>query len=111
MLELALALIAGNVGAKLRRYARLAAFAVVALVLAVIALAALSFALFLWLEIELGALRAALVVAASAGVLALLASIPLWLKPKPPPPTAAATLVELAVSFGLALLAERKPRK
>jgi len=110
MLELALALIAGNVGAKLRRYARLAAFAVVALALALVALAALAFALFLWLDIELGALPAALVVAASAGVLALIASIPLWLKPNPPPTTAAATLVELAVSIGLALLTERKPK-
>ncbi len=111
MLEVALALLTGNVGAKLRGYARLAAFAALALTLALIALAALAFALFLWLEMELGALRAALVVAAGAGVLALIASIPLWLKPKPPPPTAAATLVELAVSIGLALLAQRKPRK
>jgi hypothetical protein len=111
MLELALALLAGNVGAKLRRYVRLAAFAAVALALALVALAALVFALFLWLQYELGPLRAALVIAAGAGVLAFLASIPLWLKPKPPPPTAAASLIELAVTIGLALLTERKPKK
>jgi membrane protein DedA with SNARE-associated domain len=108
MFDAVLALLTGSFNANLRRFARMAAFAAVAIVFAVIALAAGAAALFLALDAALGGIRASLVVAAAAAVIALIASIPLWRKPKPPPSSQLATLVELAVAIGLALLTERK---
>ena len=111
MLNLLVTLITGNVGANLRRFGRLAAFAAVALTFALIASIAGCAAAFLALERAVGAIGAALIIAGGAAVAAVLAAIPLWWKPKPPPPSAATTLVELAVAVGLGLLAERKAKK
>ncbi len=111
MLDLIVTLVTGQMGANLRRYARLAAFAAVTLVFAAIALAAGAAALFMALDAALGAVKAALIVAGAAALLAALASIPLWRKPPPPPPSAAATLAQLAVAVGLGFLAERKAKR
>jgi hypothetical protein len=111
LLDLLVTLVTGQVGANLRRFARLAAFAAVALVFVAIALAAGAAALILALDAALGPIRAARVVAGGAAVLAGLASIPLWLKPKQPPPSAAATLAQLALAIGLGFLAERNAKK
>ncbi len=111
MLDLLVTLLTGKVGVNLRRLARAAVFAAVTLAFALIALAAGAAALFLALDAALGAVKAALVIAAAAAVLAGLASIPLWVKAKPPPPSAAETLTQLALAVGLGFLAERKARK
>ena len=111
MLDLLLSLVTGQIGANLRRFARLAAFGAVTLTFVVIALAAGAQALFLALDAALGPIRAALIIAAGALTLAGLASIPLWRKPPPPPPSAAATLAQLAIAVGLGLMAERKEKK
>jgi len=79
------------------------------LVFGLIALGAGAAALFLALDAAFGALKAALIVAAVAAGLAGLASIPLWRRSEPPP-SAAATLVQLALSVGLGLLAARKDK-
>jgi hypothetical protein len=111
LLDLLVTLVTGQVGANLRRLARAAVFAAATLFFVLIALAAGASALFLALDAALGTLRAALVVAAGAIVLAGLASIPLWRKRRPPPPSAAETLTQLALAVGLGFLAERKARK
>lgn len=110
MFDLVVTLVTGQIGANLRRLARKAVFAFAALVFAVIAVAAGAEALFLALDAALGPVKAALIVAAGAAVLAGLASIPLWRKPDPPPPSAAATLAQLALAVGLGFLAERKAK-
>jgi hypothetical protein len=74
-----------------RREARSAAFkagyAFVALLFAAMGVAGLLVSLFFALEPSLGALRSALIVSGVAFALALLASMPLWLpKRRPPPP-------------------------
>ena len=76
MLDLLLTLVTGQIGANLKRFARLAAFGALTLTFAIIALAAGAQALFLALDAALGPIRAALIVAAGAVVLAGLASIP-----------------------------------
>lgn len=111
LLDLLVTLVTGQVGANLRRYARLAAFAAATLAFAIIALAEAGQALFLALDDALGPIRAALIMAAGAAVLAALASIPLWRKPPPPPPSAASTLAQLAVAVGLGLMAGRRGKK
>jgi hypothetical protein len=108
VLDLLLSLVTGQIGANLRRFVRIAAFGVLTLAFLLIALAAGAAALFLALDAALGPIRAALIVAAGAIVLAGLASIPLWRKPAPPPPSAAATLAQLAIAVGLGLMARRK---
>ena len=109
MRELIASLFQGVMQPQLSRLARLAAFGAVTLAFALIALGAAALALFLALSAPLGALGAALAIAGAAAVLAALASIPLWIKPKPPP-SQLATLVELGVSVALALLLERKAK-
>ena len=111
MLDLLLTLVTGQIGVNLRRIARLAAFGLATLVLLVIALAMGAEACFLALDAALGPIRAALILAAIALALAGLASIPLWCKPAPPPPSAAATLAQLAIAVGLGFLAERGAKK
>lgn len=111
MLDLLLTLVTGNIGVNLKRFVRLAAFGAATLIFAIIALAAGAEALFLALDAALGPIRAALIIAAGAVVLAGLASIPLWRKPAPPPPSAATTLAQIAIAVGLGLMAERKEKK
>ena len=111
MLDLLVTLLTGQAGETLRRYARLAAYAAVTLVFALIALTAGSAALFMELSAALGPIEAALVVAGVAAALAGLASIPLWRQPAPPPPSAASSLVQVALAVGLGFLADRKARK
>jgi hypothetical protein len=111
LLDLLLSLATGQVGANLRRFVRLAVCGAVVLAFALVALAAGAAALFLALDEALGPIRAALVIAAGAVVLAGLTSIPLWRKPAPPPPSPAATLAQLAVAVGLGLMADRKGKK
>ena len=101
MLNLLTSLITGNLGAEVQRFARLAAFAALTGVLAAIAFVAAAFAIFYWLEPRYGAVEAAAMLAAGALVLAALTSIPLWLKRKPPPPSTASNLLELALAVGL----------
>ncbi|HXT05333.1 MAG TPA: hypothetical protein VN715_00160 [Roseiarcus sp.] len=110
MLDLLLTLVTGQIGANLRRIARLAAFAAATLIFAAIALAAAAAALFLTLDAALGPVSAALIVAVGAIGLAALASIPLWRKSAPPPPSAAATLAQLAIAVGLGMMAPRKEK-
>ncbi len=111
MLDLLVTLVTGQIGANLKRYARLAAFAVLAGALALIALAAGAAALFMALASALGPIEAALILAALAAALAGIVSIPLWRKPAERPPSAAATLVQLALAVGLGFLADRKARR
>ena len=111
MLDLIVSLVTGNVGVNLRRFARVAAFAGLTAAFLLIALIAASTAGYLALEAALGPVRATLVVAGVAALLAGLASIPLWAGSKPAPKPAAASLVELALVVGLGMLAERKGRK
>ena len=106
MLDLLVTLVTGHVGANLRGFARKAAFAAVTLAFALIALAAGAAALFLALDASLGAIKASLIIAAVAAALAALASIPLWRR-REPEPSAAATLVQLALTVGLGLIAKR----
>jgi hypothetical protein len=109
MLDLIASLVKGLIGPHLRRVARLVAFAALTLAFGLLAIASGSLALFLSLEQAFGPIRAALVIGAGAAVVALLASVPLWWKAKPPP-SQVATLVELAVTVGLALLLDRKAK-
>jgi membrane associated rhomboid family serine protease len=109
MRELIAALFQGALQPQLRRIARLAALGAVTLAFGLIALGAAALAIFLALSAPLGALGAALVIAAAAAALGGLASIPLWIKPKPPP-SQIATLVELGVTIALALLLDRKAK-
>jgi len=102
MLDLLVTLVTGHVGANLRGFARKAAFAAVTLAFALIALAAGAAAL----DASLGAIKASLIIAAVAAALAALASIPLWRR-REPEPSAAATLVQLALTVGLGLIAKR----
>ena len=111
MLDLLVSLVTGNVGANLRRFARVAAFAGLTAAFALIALIAVSTAGYLALEAAVGPIRAALVVAGIAALLAGLASIPLWAGAKPAPKSAATSLVELTLAVGLGMLAERKGQK
>jgi hypothetical protein len=111
VIDLLVTLVTGQVGANLRRFARLAVFAALALTFLAIALAAGAVGLVLALDAALGPIRAALTVAGGAFVIAALVSIPIWIKPKPPPPSAAATLAQVALALGLGFLADRKARK
>ena len=108
MLDLLVSLVTGNVGVSLRRFARVAAFAVLTAVFLLIALIAASTAGYLALEAALGPIRASLIVAGVAALIAGLVSIPLWMGAKPAPKPAAASLVELALAVGLGMLADRK---
>ena len=78
MLDLLVSLVTGNVGVTLRRFARIAAFAVLTAAFLLIALIAASTAGYLALEAAMGPVRAALVVTGVAALLAGIASIPLW---------------------------------
>jgi len=103
MLDLA-SLLRGHARRAARRVAIPAAFAIVTLVFVSLAITALFAALFFMLEPSQGPLRAALILSASALVLAALASTPLWFPRRKPPPAREPTLAEF-----VALMAKSAP--
>lgn len=90
-----------------RRVAVPTAFAVVGGLFVLFAIGSLFAALFFWLELQYGAIVAALIVAAVALAIAIIAFLPLLVKrpPPPPPPPSEAALPQL-----VSLMARTAPR-